>query len=445
MVLSRHKNHGRFVSKLLDEALAGTPDFPADERRLAHELVNGVVRRRATLDALLAPFVARPRHRIEGELWTMLQLGAYQLAFLDSMPPYAAVNETVALAKEIGRRGWDGFVNAVLRAVQSALTNELTAEPAPAALPMGQGRYRRLSRDVFCDPASDPAGYVAAAFSFPRWLIQRWQSRFDLRELCRLGFWFDQPAPLSLRVNRLRANRDGALAALAAQGIRAAPGALPEAVHLEGTLRVNSLPGFKEGLFTVQDETAMAAVDLLAPQAGETVLDLCAAPGVKASHLAERMGNTGTVIAADIRAERLSRVEENCRRLGISIVRPTLVSPGGENVPAGPFDAILVDVPCSNTGVLGKRPEARWRIDEVQMEELTRQQMSLLASACARLKPGRRLVYSTCSIEPEENGHIVRAALESNRAMSLVDERHHIPGRPADGGYQALLRRSDLS
>jgi 16S rRNA (cytosine967-C5)-methyltransferase len=441
-VMSEYKNSGRFVVRLLDARLARTPDFPPEERRLAVELINGVVRRRSTLDAIITPHVARPRHRIEGELWTLLQLGAYQLVFLSNVPAYAAVNETVALAKEIGRRGWDGFVNGVLRAVQSLLTDEFANAPAAAALPIDRGRYRRLSREVFRAPTADPVGYVSEAFSFPRWLIERWHKRYDLQELCHLGFWFDEPAPLSLRVNLLKSNRDDVLKMVGAQGAHFEAGSLPEAIRVGDTLRVDVLPGFANGLFSVQDESAMQAVDLLSPRAGETILDLCAAPGAKTTHLVERMGNTGTVIATDIRADRLRRLEDNCRRLGISIVHPTLVSASGEDLPAGPFDAVLVDVPCSNTGVLGKRPEARWRIDANEIAELSRQQRALLVAACLRVKPGGRVVYSTCSIEPEENDVIVRNVLETNAEMTLIDGRHHFPGRPADGGYQALLRRA---
>jgi 16S rRNA (cytosine967-C5)-methyltransferase len=442
-VLSEYKNSGRFVSQLLDRTLASSPDFSPDERRLAVELINGVVRREATLDALLAPHVARPRHRIEGELWTLLQLGAYQLVFMDAIPQYAAVNETVALAKQFGRKGWDGFVNGVLRALQPLLTDQFAAKPAADALPITDGRYRRLTRGLFRDPSRDPVAYAAEAFSFPRWLIERWLHRFDLGELCRIGFWFNEPAALALRVNLLKADRDAFLQILATHGVRAAPGRLPESICMEGTRRVDSLPGFTEGLFSVQDDSAMQAVDLLSPRAGETVLDLCAAPGSKTTHIAERMRNTGTVIATDIRSDRLRRVDENCRRLGISTVRALLVSPAGDNVPPGPFDAVLVDVPCSNTGVLGKRPEARWRIDEAQIAELVRQQEALLMAACKRLKPGGRVVYSTCSIEPEENEQIVRHILDARTDLMLVCERHHVPGRPADGGYQALLQRAD--
>jgi 16S rRNA (cytosine967-C5)-methyltransferase len=172
---------------------------------------------------------------------------------------------------------------------------------------------------------------------------------------------------------------------------------------------------------------------------------LCAAPGTKTTHIAERMQNEGTIIATDIRPERLTRVTANCTRLGISIVRPTLIREGEQPLvkeTSGPFDAILVDVPCSNTGVLGKRPEARWRITASEIEELRIRQSQLLETACRRLRPGGRVVYSTCSIEPEENEKVVQALVARDPALSLVGEWHQVPGRLGDGGYQALIVRA---
>jgi 16S rRNA (cytosine967-C5)-methyltransferase len=450
-VLSEYKNGGRFVSTLLEPFFQNGAFASADERRLAVELTNGVVRREATLDAILRPLIQRPRHRIEGELWTLLQLGAYQLVFLDSVPAYAAVNETVALAKAIGRERWSGFLNGVLRSVERMLTAELQTAAGPSAVPDSDGRFRCLSNAVFPEPSVDPAEYFTEAFSFPRWLAGRWLERFDFEELCRIGFWFNHPAALTLRVNSLRTNRFTLLKVLAEGGVVASEGALPAAIRLEGSARVDTLPGFAEGLFSVQDESAMQAVERLAPQTGETVLDLCAAPGTKTTHIAERMENRGTIVATDIRADRLARVTENCTRLGISIVQPLLVSEHQQASPdattalgpaAGPFDAILADVPCSNTGVLGKRPEARWRIKPAEIDELAAQQLELLQSASRRLRPGGRILYSTCSIEPQENAQVVRAMLEREPTLSLVEEWHQVPGRTSDGGYQALLVRS---
>jgi 16S rRNA (cytosine967-C5)-methyltransferase len=451
-VLSEYKNGGRFVAALLEPFFQDDAPNSALERRLAVELTNGVVRREATLDALLRPHVQRPRHQIEGELWTLLQLGTYQLVFLNSIPAYAAVNETVALAKSLGRERWTGFLNGVLRSVERMLTEEFQAEPGAMAVPISEGRYRRLTRAVFPDPSADPDGYCAEAFSFPRWLANRWNERFGFAELCRIGFWFDRPVPLSLRVNPLKISRDDLIRLLRQGGVDTVPGAICESIRLEGTARVDTLPGFREGFFSVQDESAMLAIDRLAPRPGETILDLCAAPGTKTTHIAERMQNQGTVIATDIRAERLVRVAENCARLGISIVHPILIPESGHASPsrpadrdrcAGPFDAILTDVPCSNTGVLGKRPEARWRITQLDIAELVAQQSRLLESAYRRLRPGGRLLYSTCSIEPEENERIVAALLAREPALSLVAEWYQVPGRPSDGGYQALLIRAE--
>ncbi len=441
VVLSEYKNGGRFVSALLEPLFATDALSSPEERRLAVELANGIVRREATLDAILRPHVQRPRHRIEGELWTLLQLGAYQLLFLESVPAYAAVNETVALATALGRDRWTGFLNGVLRNVERTLTGEFLPKPAADAVPLADGRFRKVSNNPFPQPSTDPAGYFADAFSFPRWLAGRWLDRFGFDELCRVGFWFNRPAPLSLRVNTLRASAAEVSRLLAERGIATTPGTLPESVRLETTARVDALPGFADGLFSIQDESAMHAVDRLAPQPGDTILDLCAAPGTKTTHLAVRMRNQGTIIATDIRPERLSRVAENCVRLGISIVQPILVGESGPppGSASGPFDAILADVPCSNTGVLGKRPEARWRINRPEIEELAARQVQLLESARRRLKPGGRLVYSTCSIEPEENEQVIRNFLEREPALELAGEWRQIPGRPSDGGYQALL------
>jgi 16S rRNA (cytosine967-C5)-methyltransferase len=441
VVLDEHKRSEAFVAPLLDTRGDGVT-VSGDDRRLAAEIVFGVVRRQATLDALLAPHVRRGRHQIEGPLWTFMQIGVYQLVFMDGVPPHAALNETVKAARRLGRPRWTGFLNGTLRSAARNLTDELVGAPAAGAVPLTGGRYRLCRQPVFPDPAGDPLGYAAQAFSFPRWLIDRWGKRFDFAELARLGFWFNEPAKIHLRVNRLRTPRDAVLAALREAGIDAEPGRLPESVLLAGTTRVEQLPGFADGWFTVQDETAMRAARLLAPRSGETVLDLCAAPGTKTTHLAELMENQGRIVATDAQPERLARVEENCRRLGIGIVEPRAVRADSGDVPSGPFDAVLLDVPCSNTGVLGKRPEARWRLRPSDIEELSALQRRLLSVALDRLKPGGRLVYSTCSIEPEENRGVVERVLEERGDAELVEETEHLPGRLADGGYQALVRHT---
>jgi 16S rRNA (cytosine967-C5)-methyltransferase len=212
-VLDAYRASQTFVNRLLEDQLDASNLGPAD-RRLATELVYGIVRRQSTLDALIAPNVTRPRAQVEPRLWTILQLGAYQLAFLESIPAHAALNETVNLARWIGRAGATGFLNGVLRAVQRDLTDEHTNAPAANALPLSGGRYRRLTADRFADPVTDPQGYLVRAFSDPRWLARRWIERFGFDEAVRLADWFNTPPRLTLRVNRLKTGRESLLAEL---------------------------------------------------------------------------------------------------------------------------------------------------------------------------------------------------------------------------------------
>jgi 16S rRNA (cytosine967-C5)-methyltransferase len=385
---------------------------------------------------------------IEPGLWTLLRMGAYQLVFLN-MPPHAAVHETVELARRLQKPRWVGFVNAVHRSLQRELTDEFVTAPSSDAVPVlradgatpGETAYRRLGRAGFADPAADLAGYATGACSMPHWLVDRWIARHGDGETLRLCLWFLTPGRTFLRVNPLRTERERALEVLRTAGVAAEPGGLPESIRLERTVNVVNLPGFAAGWFSVQDESAMSAAVLLDPQPGERVLDLCAAPGGKTTHLAERMRNEGQIVAVDVHAERLALVGAACQRLGLSIIETRVADAAGSDLPPGPFDRILVDVPCSNTGVLGKRPEARWRIAPEGIAELAVLQRRLLVQAAALLAPGGRLVYSTCSVEPEENELVVRNALESHPELRLETARVFAPGLPGDGAYQALMAR----
>jgi 16S rRNA (cytosine967-C5)-methyltransferase len=427
-----------FVSEALDHRLQGAKLSPAD-RRLATQLAYGVLRRRGTLDALLRPLVNRRPDQVEPWLWEALRLGALQLALLTHIPPHAALHETVELAAQRPRA--KGFVNAVLRRLAELVTHDRCPGPAADALPLEPGAYRRLARPVLPDPATSPVEYFAAAFALPRWLAERWAGRFPWEECLRLGFWFAAPPPIWLRCNTLRTDRAALLAAFAAAGVRAETGDYPQAVRLLEPAAIRDLPGYEVGWFAVQDESAMRVAAALAPEPGSRVLDLCAAPGGKTTHLAELMRNQGQIAACDVDDRRLQTVGELCRRLGASIVQPVRLHPErNEEPPAGPFDAALVDVPCSNTGVLGRRPEVRWRLRPGDFRHLVPRQTKLLIQAAERVRPGGAMVYSTCSIEPEENRGVVEAVLRGLRHLELEAEAEQVPGRPADGGYWARLR-----
>ncbi len=426
----------RYASEVIDELARELS--PAD-RRLAVQLVMGCVRRRATLDALVKPFIRVPFHAVQPRVWDLLHLGAYQLALLSHIPKHAAVHETVELAGHVDSPQAKGFVNGVLRRVSELVLDEPADEPSADAVPVEE-RYRRLARPVLPDPRESGAAYLAAAFSWPHWLADRWLDRHGWDECLRLGFWFNRPPPLWLRTNSRKTDRESYRLRLAAATIDAEPGEGPQSLKLLDSVPVSELPGYAEGDFAIQDVSAQAVAAALNPSPGMRVLDLCAAPGGKTTHLAELMDNRGAIVACDIERDRLATVESLADRLGVSIIETVLLADDGP-LPAGPFDAALVDVPCSNTGVLGRRPEVRWRLQPREFEYLIRLQTRLLIQAIERVRPGGAIVYSTCSIEPDENHGVVAAVRRGMPRLALEAERIAIPGRPGDGGYWARLRK----
>ncbi len=443
-VLKRAQQREAFAAELLDDAFRNLPfgedsGFRSSDRRLATQLVMGVIRRRATLDAFIAPLLSKPFEQIHPDTLDVLRLGAYQLVFLTQVPPHAAVNETVELLPT-NRGSVRNFANAMLRQISEIVRDDYDTEPRTFAVPIDDGRYRLLGAPIFPDPQRAPTEYLAAAFSWPMWLAELWCQRHGFRECLRLGFWFNAPPTMWLRVNSILNTRDRYLAKLRAEEIAADVGEHPHAIQLLEGFSVRSLPGYESGQFAVQDHSSMLVASALNPEPGWNVLDLCAAPGGKTTHLAELMNNRGRIVACDIEAQRLQTVTALCQRLGISIVETALLN---ETTPAprGLFDAALVDVPCSNTGVLGRRAEVRWRLQPNEFSHLIRLQMRLLNDALARVKPGGVVVYSTCSIEPDENRGVVNAVLQQNADVLLERDAIAIPGSPSDGGYWARLRK----
>lgn len=420
-ILRRSRQREGFAPDLIDEATAG---LSSQDRRFVVQLVMGVIRRKATLDALVAPFLTRPFDQLHPDTLDLLRLGVFQIAFLTQVPRHSAVDETVEITPPVVKK----FVNAILRKVSDCVTDEYVGRMGADAVPVDFSVSREL-----------PA-YLSAAFSWPHWLADRWLHQHRPDECVRLGFWFNSPPPLWVRVNSSKLTRDEYLKKLADANIPAEPGEHPQAVRLLEGANVRDLPGFAAGEFGVQDHSSMLVASALGPQSGWHVLDLCAAPGGKTTHLAELMHHSGRIVACDIVAKRLDSVSDLCRRMGVRIVEPRVLI-DGTDAPAGPFDATLVDVPCSNTGVLGRRPEVRWRLQPHEFEHLIRLQTTLLKAALDRVKPGGVVVYSTCSIDPDENGGVVRAVLAEMRSVKLEAEHTSIPGLPSDGGYWARLRK----
>jgi 16S rRNA (cytosine967-C5)-methyltransferase len=407
-----------------DEALetaARRAKLDARDRALALELVYGVLRRRNTLDWRLDQVATKPMARLPARVRMALRLGAYQLLHLDKVPPSAAVNESVVLIKTAGPGHWPGFVNAVLRAL-----TRTTAPPWP-------------------DQAADPVRALSVQHSCPSWLIERWLARFGLREaeaLCRATTVIP---PLTIRVNTLKTTREALAARLAEFGFAARPTRIsPVGLVLDKCGSVTELPLFREGFFYVEDEAAQLVAPIVDPQPGELVLDLCAAPGGKTTHLAALMRNDGELIAVDKSATRLRLLEENCRRLGVTIVRAVRADAAAglpRELRERPFDRILVDAPCSGLGVLRRHPEGKWRKAGENLVRYQEAQRRLLDPVSLLLRPGGILVYSTCSSEPEENEQVIDRFCREHKEFHRESVAPWLP-RP---GLSVVTGRGELS
>jgi len=453
---------GTYLADSLDRLPSRPLSTP--DRAMAMELSYTVLRRRWTIDAVLRQLVSRDPASVEPDLWIVLELGVAQVLLIPGLPPHAAVHETVELAKRLNAR-WGGMVNGVLRSLQRMMTTDVsdtpsasgvplvTVHPAGPAQPSGTGtlhepasarleiRYLQLRQDVFPDYGRNPLDYVESAFSMPQGLMARWSNGWDPAAALRQAAWFTTPGVMALRCNPLRTTRQQSIEALRAAGVDCWPGDLPESIRLAEATRVAKLPGFEEGHFSVQDESAMRIVDMLDPRPGEHILDLCSAPGGKSTHAAERMNDQGTVVACDLAPRRLQLVKQSAARLGLNSIATAVASDDPVSIPDGPFEAALVDAPCSNMGVLGKRPEARWRLGEDDFVELPELQLRLLTTAAERVTSGGRVVYSTCSIDALENEGVVREFLKTTSGWKLERQHNSVVGQPGDGGFVALLRR----
>jgi 16S rRNA (cytosine967-C5)-methyltransferase len=356
------------------------------DRGLFAELVFGVLRRQGTLDHVLTGLVTQPLAKLEPQVLIFLRLGLYQLMYLDRIPESAAVNESVNLTKNLLPRA-SGLVNAVLR-----------------------NYLRHKDSITYPDPKTAPAASIAARHSHPAWLVKLWFSQLGEEETELLAEASSCQPPLTLRTNTLLTTRDDLLQLFATNGIGATACRFsPHGVRIEGRHHIVGLPGFREGMFAIQDEASQIASLLLDPQPGERVLDTCAAPGGKATYLAQLMGNQGELLAMDVASSKLPQIQEAARRLGITIIstRAADLLRSGQ-FPADAFDRILLDAPCSGLGVIRRNPEAKWRLKPDDITRLAATQTTMLGNAMRMLKPGGVLLYSTCSTSQEENEAVVQ-------------------------------------
>ncbi len=439
------KDRSGNVTARLERLLAGESLSHVDAA-LARELALGAHRRRGTLDAVIAAYLDRPG-RPPGLVWEILLLGAYQLLFLSRVPDFAVVNEAVELADRHHHRRQKGLVNALLRTICRSMS-ELLPGRAPHAsdiVPVDWSTHRRLSKPVFADPGADAASYLAGAYSLPEELAAQWIRQFgSLATAVDVAAHANARAPLILRVNSRRSSPAGVIAALSEEDVAATAHANGLSVVPSHHVNVEELAVFQQGLIQPQDATATAVSVEAEARAGMRILDFCAAPGTKTTHLAELMDDQGEIVAVDVTEEKLGRISGNCARLGLSCVRTILAEKTG-SLPLRAFDRVLADVPCSNTGVLARRAEARWRFSGEALGRLVADQRCLASAAGEYVRPGGRLIYSTCSLQPEEGSEVVHWLIGRNKRLSLVREDLVAPAgadSPAhwqDGGYLAVL------
>jgi len=390
-VLLRVDQEGAYSGLELNKALEQARLTERD-KGLATEIVYGTIQRLNTIDAALQAKVRGWPGKVEPWVKALLRLSCYQLRWLSRVPPHAVVDEAVKLAKKLGHAGVAGLVNGVLRG---------------------------LLRDGFPPPPDGlpPAQRIALLHSHPAWLVERWIARYGEDRAAALCAANNEPPRQSARVNRLKTSRDALLAAMEAAGLRAGPSRLSaDGVVAEGAGNLAATVWHRDGLLTVQDESAMLVAAVADPRPGMTAIDCCAAPGGKTTQLAERMGDRGRVVACDVHPHKERLIARQAERLGLASVETVVCDARELPDRLGPAsaDVVLLDAPCSGLGVIRRKPEIKWTKTPADIAALARLQRELLGEACKLVRPGGILVYSTCTIAPEENEEAARDFLKAH-------------------------------
>ncbi len=377
---------------------SGSSKERSPDRGLVTELVYGSVRRQRTLDALIDQLGKKKAHQQPPEFRTILHIGLYQLRYQERIPASAAVNTTVELAKENGFKGLAGVVNGLLRQYE-----RLAASADPLQLPM------------------EPIERLGVLYSFPDWMIQMWVEQLGIEETEQLCEWLNQSPSIDLRVNPRRTSIEEVEAAMQVAGVevRRVPPLRQALRVVGGTGTIQKLPGFNEGWWTVQDSSAQLVSHLLDPQVGDVVIDACAAPGGKTTHIAELMGDEGRIWACDRAVSRLRKLRENAQRLQLRSIQICTGDSRNFSQFTNSADRVLLDAPCSGLGTLHRRPDIRWRVTPATVQELSVLQRELLERASTWVKPGGTLVYATCTLHPQENEDVIQPFLDHHSCWKI--------------------------
>lgn len=442
---------GRRTARESLQALVDAAGLVDEDRGLCLELVMGVVRHRLTLVAALRDLTPRGWQRVNRQLQDVLLLGAYQLIWLDRIPAFAAINESVELAKARGGVRTGRFVNAVLRQLERDLepeTQRLKEANPRRAIAVDRENCRVLTRDVFDDPADNQVEFLSQSYSVPSWLVKRWIHTHGLASTTKICRAATLRPPTFLRANRLRVDPDTLMKQLRHEGVQVR--ALPDgqACVVEDGRAWTQTRAFAQGWLQAQDRSAMNVALRMQPVAGEVIVDLCAGLGTKTTQMAELMEDQGTVLAVDKDVVKLEALKTNAERLGLTCIRTVALDAIADALQeTGPPNWILVDAPCSNSGVLARRPEARYRIGDASLKKLANVQFSLLERAAALAGPDTWIAYSTCSIEPEENEQVVTRFIQAHAGWRVVETHLALPSAGnddiawRDGAFWAMLVR----
>ncbi|MEH2303759.1 16S rRNA (cytosine(967)-C(5))-methyltransferase [Nostoc sp.] len=474
----RDVHKGAYADVALDRVLQKV-NLPDHDRRLVTELVYGSVRRQRTLDTLIDQFAKKKSHQQPQDLRTILHLGFYQLRYQERIPASAAVNTTVQLAKENGFSGLTGFVNGLLRQYlrkageqggrgaggqRSRGAEEQGSRGTGETRGQGDKGTRQIINPQSPIPSSqcpvphfdplqlpeNPVERLGILHSFPDWIIQIWLEQLGLTETEQLCEWMNQSPTIDLRINPLCTSIEEVEAALQSVGllVRRIPD-LPQALRFMGnTGSIQKLPGFKEGWWTVQDASAQLVSHLLDPQPGEVVIDACAAPGGKTTHIAELMADSGKIWACDRTASRLRKLQENSQRLNLQSIQIYTGDSRHSNQFQNTADRVLLDAPCSGLGTMHRHADARWRQTPESVLELSVLQKELLTHTSTFVKSGGVLVYATCTLHPAENEEVISAFLaesphwqiEPPRGIELAASAYSTP----QGWFKVWPHRQDM-
>lgn len=397
---------GAYSDLALDSALSAVPALDSRERGLATELVYGTLRRRGSLDYILNTYCRQSLAKLEPQALCLLRLGVYQLFYLDKIPQRAAVHSTVELARQMRLERVTGLVNGILRSC--------LREPERVKWP-------QLERD--------PVGWLTHRQSLPAWLATRWLAEFGQEDAVALAEAVSQVPPTTVRVNLLKTDRDSFIQKLANLDVVAtATRYAPEGVVVErGGLRV--LKGDDLQLYQVQDEASMLIAHLVAPRAGEALLDVCSAPGGKTTHLAALTENKAEIVAMDLHPQRLDLLRDSAERLGCSSITTQVwdMTQPCTALAGKTFDRVLVDAPCSGLGVLRRNPESRWRRTEADVLRLAKLQGEILTNAAKLVSPDGLLLYSLCTTTAEESREVIERFLAKHPDFVQEDLRAQVP------------------